>query len=296
VDLRGSCTPRTVDHMRRRWIGIAVVLAAVPWLVRAQTPTVRVEARGVQPGEIVMLAVTPAAPVTAVAAHAFDRDWPGYRSDDGTWRVLLAVDLDTTPGRHSVTVDAGSTVLTHQLEVEPREFQTRQLTVEPRYVDPPADVLDRIIGEAAMLNAVWESSPAEPLWSGAFRRPVPHRANSAFGSRSVFNGQARSPHGGADFLSPAGTPIEAPNAGRVVVAEDLYYTGQTVAIDHGLGLVSLFAHLSRIDVALGDSVTPGQVVGLVGSTGRVTGPHLHWTLRLNAVRVDPLSLLAVMGE
>jgi murein DD-endopeptidase MepM/ murein hydrolase activator NlpD len=90
--------------------------------------------------------------------------------------------------------------------------------------------------------------------------------------------------------------VRAPNGGRVVLARDLYYTGGTVVIDHGLGLVSLFAHLSRIDVADGDWVTSGQVVGLVGSTGRVTGPHLHWTLRLGGTRVDPLSLLAVLGS
>ena len=125
---------------------------------------------------------------------------------------------------------------------------------------------------------------------------MPQEANSAFGTRSIFNGQARSPHGGADFPSPAKTPVHSPNRGRVVLAKDLYYTGGTVVVDHGLGLVSLFAHLSRIDVSEGDLVAHGQVVGLVGATGRVTGAHLHWTLRLGGARVDPLSLLAVLGN
>jgi murein DD-endopeptidase MepM/ murein hydrolase activator NlpD len=120
-------------------------------------------------------------------------------------------------------------------------------------------------------------------------------ANSAFGTRSIFNGQPRNAHGGADFLSPAGTAVHAPNAGRVLVARDLYYSGNTVIIDHGLGLFSMFAHLSAFDTREGDRVEAGAIVGRVGATGRVTGPHLHWAVRANGARVDPLSLLAVLG-
>ena len=136
---------------------------------------------------------------------------------------------------------------------------------------------------------------ATRLWQDGFVRPVPDEANSAFGTRSVFNGQPRSPHGGADFLSPSGRPIAAPSGGRVALARDLYYTGNTVILDHGLGLFSMFAHLSVINVKDGDVVTSGQVLGEVGATGRVTGPHLHWTVRLNGTRIDPLSLLSVLG-
>ena len=127
-------------------------------------------------------------------------------------------------------------------------------------------------------------------------RPVPDEANSSFGTRSIYNGEARSPHGGTDFLSPTGRPIKAPNAGRVVLAGQLYFTGGTVVIDHGLGVFSLFAHLSAVGVSEGDVVKTGDVVGEVGATGRVTGPHLHWTARVGGARVDPLSLLAVMGS
>jgi len=114
------------------------------------------------------------------------------------------------------------------------------------------------------------------------------------GVRRVFNGQPRQPHAGADLLSPAGTPILAPSDGRVVLARDLYFTGNTVVIDHGLGLFSLFAHLSTIGVHAGDTVPGGATIGLVGATGRVTGPHLHWAMRLNGARVDPLSVLALL--
>jgi murein DD-endopeptidase MepM/ murein hydrolase activator NlpD len=126
-------------------------------------------------------------------------------------------------------------------------------------------------------------------------RPVPQEANSSFGTRSIFNGTPRNAHGGADFMSPAGTPIHAPNAGRVVIARDLYFSGNTVVIDHGLGLFSTLAHLSAFDVHEGDRVSAGQIVGRVGATGRVTGPHLHWAVRVGSARVDPLSVLSVLG-
>jgi murein DD-endopeptidase MepM/ murein hydrolase activator NlpD len=126
-------------------------------------------------------------------------------------------------------------------------------------------------------------------------RPVPGEANSAFGTRSIFNGKPRNAHGGADFLSPGGTPIQAPNAGRIVLARNLYFSGNTVVIDHGLGLFSMLAHLSVIAAHEGDRVTAGQVIGKVGATGRVTGPHLHWAVRASGARVDPLAVLGLLG-
>ena len=160
---------------------------------------------------------------------------------------------------------------------------------------PPPEAAERIERESKELNQVWASPAPEKLWQGAFTRPVPQPANSAFGSRSVFNGEPRSQHAGADFRSPAGTPIKAPNAGRVVIAGSRYFSGDTVVIDHGQGLFSLFAHLSETSVKQGDSVKKGEVIGQVGQTGRVTGPHLHWAVRLNGARIDPLSLLTVLS-
>jgi murein DD-endopeptidase MepM/ murein hydrolase activator NlpD len=154
----------------------------------------------------------------------------------------------------------------------------------------------RIAEDTKEQQVVWASSVASRLWATPFVRPVPQAANSAFGTRSVFNGEPRGAHSGADFLSPAGTPIKAPNAGRVMLAKDLYYSGNTVIIDHGLGVFSFLCHMSQIDVKVGDTVEPGQVVGLVGATGRVTGAHLHWTLRVAGARVDPLALLALLGK
>jgi murein DD-endopeptidase MepM/ murein hydrolase activator NlpD len=168
--------------------------------------------------------------------------------------------------------------------------------VDEAFVTPPASEEARIERDARLLESVWAAPPSDRRWTEPFVRPVPQPANSAFGTRSVFNGKPRNPHGGADFLSPSGTPVHAPNAGRIVVARELYFSGNTVVIDHGLGLFSLLAHLSAIDAREGDSVEAGQLIGRVGATGRVTGPHLHWAVRASGARVDPLSLLAMLGE
>jgi len=278
---------------------LAVVLGAV---VTAQAPPaveVTANARSIQPGELVVLTIRTPEPVDAIRARAFDRELMPFAVDPRTWRVLVGIDLDVKPGTYTVSVHAPSTAptaLTHRLVVKAKAFTTRRLKVDSAFVDPPASVLARIDEEARELSRLWGSSADARLWSDVFVKPVPQPANSAFGTRSVLNGQARSPHGGADFASPTGTPVQAPGGGRVVLAKPLYYTGNTVVIDHGLGLVSLFAHLSAISVKTGAVITAGSVIGEVGSTGRVTGPHLHWAVRATGARIDPLSLLAVLGN
>jgi murein DD-endopeptidase MepM/ murein hydrolase activator NlpD len=280
---------------------LAIVLLPVT-LLAGQSPvlTVHAAARAVQPGEVLRLTMTTAAPMAALTIQAFDTTFTPFRLDDRTWQVLIGVDLDVPPGRHIVSIagtDATQTfTTTRTLVVTTRTFPTRRLTVEPKYVEPPPDVTARIAAEARRLNGIWASRSLDRLWSGAFVVPVPDRANSAFGSRSVFNGQPRSPHGGADFASPSGRLVRAPNGGRVVLAEELYFTGQSVVVDHGLGLVSLFAHLSSIAVQPGTVLSAGDTIGRVGATGRVTGPHLHWTVRLAGTRVDPLSLVDVTAQ
>jgi murein DD-endopeptidase MepM/ murein hydrolase activator NlpD len=276
-----------------------VLLALQVAVPQTPAPAIAVarSARAVQPGEIVVLTITTADPAKGLEVRAFERSFQAYSVDARTWRVLVGIDLDVQPGRHAVSIVASGTKparTSHTLQVQARAFATRNLTVDPNFVNPPPEAVERIQRDQRDLDLVWKSSSAERLWQDGFVRPVPDDSNSAFGTRSVFNGQPRSPHGGADFLSPAGRPIAAPNGGRVALAKDLYYTGNTVILDHGLGLFSMFAHLSAISVKEGDVVKSGQVVGEVGATGRVTGPHLHWAVRLAGARVDPLSLLAVV--
>ena len=278
-----------------RWLFLPAVAM---WLVAApdeRTIDISVHSRSIRPGELVVLTIMPPAGSDSVQIRAFDHDVPAFRTGDRTWEALVGIDLDVHQGRYAVSVTAGAARAVHELVVEKRTFPTRRLKVDEAFVTPPPSEQARIEREAALLAATWKAVSPERLWNGPFVRPVAEPANSAFGTRSIFNGKPRNAHGGADFLSPAGTPVHSPNAGRVVIARSLYFSGNTIIVDHGLGLFSMFAHLSVMDVREGERVNTGQVVGKVGATGRVTGPHLHWTVRAANARVDPLSLLAVLG-
>jgi murein DD-endopeptidase MepM/ murein hydrolase activator NlpD len=167
--------------------------------------------------------------------------------------------------------------------------------VGAEFVNPPAAEAERIATEAKRLAGLFTHATPR-AWRGSFQLPVPGEATSSFGRLTVLNGSPRGRHQGADFRAATGTPVLAPNAGRVVLAEDLYFSGNTVVLDHGLGMFSLLAHLSRIDVAHGQEVERGVVLGASGATGRVTGPHLHWALRLSEFSVDPLSVVAVLTD
>jgi len=282
-------------------IAVVLALAAAAVSTRAADSglTLKVAARAIEPGELMVVTVTTPADATSVSVSAFGRRAGAYKTGDRRYEALLGVDLDQAEGEFSLSAEAqtaaGSSTASRTITVRPKTFRTRTLRVDPTFVNPAPELLERIERENALLQQVYASSDPVRLWSAPFVRPVPQPANSAFGTRSVFNGEPRSPHAGTDFLSPAGTRVKAPNAGRVVVARDLFFSGNTVVIDHGLGLFSLLAHLSRIDVHEGDLVERSALVGLVGATGRVTGPHLHWAVRAADARVNALSLLALLG-
>ena len=163
-------------------------------------------------------------------------------------------------------------------------------------VNPPESELARIKEETQAMADTFAILTPERLWRGAFDAPVPGAPNSAFGRLTITNGKPAGRHQGADFRAAAGTPVHAPNAGRVVLARNLYFAGNTVIIDHGLGVFSLLAHLSRIDVQPGTVVARGEVVGRSGATGRVTGPHLHWAVRFGEMTVDPVSLISAVAH
>ena len=265
-----------------------------------QTIDVVVASRALQPGELVVFTMRVDGAPTSVHVALFGRRAQAFLLGDGRWRALVGIDLDQKPGSYVATVEAflpsGPARVTRPIVVKPKTFPTRTLTVSPDFVNPPASELERIAADSAFLRALFAASAPKRLWTQSFVAPVPDPANSRFGTRSIYNGERRNPHAGADFASPLGRPVKAPNGGHVVAARELYFTGNVVIIDHGLGMFSMLAHLSRIDVKEGDEVKAGDVIGLVGATGRVTGPHLHWALTVMGARVDPVSALAVLGE
>lgn len=250
-----------------------------------------------QPGGVQRLTVTAPGDAAHVTATLFDAAVPVGRVAAGRWEGLLGVDVERSAGEFPLTVTAsgpsGKTdTATTTVVVRARRFPTRRLTVDSRFIEPTESDANRMRADAALLAGLL-TGVSERRWAGGFRPPVLGPATSNFGTRSIFNGQPRAPHAGIDYRGAVGTPITAPNAGRVVLARDLFLTGNTVVLDHGLGLFSVFAHLSRVDVGVGQDVVAAGPIGLVGATGRVTGPHLHWSVRLAGARIDPAMLLQV---
>lgn len=206
------------------------------------------------------------------------------REEGKRWIAIVGVPLGTSAGIQHVDVDGRQV----PFEVSPREYQAQHITLKnQRQVTPHQEDLKRIRRELAeQTQAYRRFTPAQPS-NLHFDRPVDGRLSSPFGLRRFFNGEERNPHSGLDFAVPAGTPIKAPAAGEVTLVGDYFFNGKTVFVDHGQGLISMFCHLSAIDMKVGDQVARGGVIGKVGATGRATGPHLHWNVSLNDVRVDP---------
>ncbi|HUE89149.1 MAG TPA: M23 family metallopeptidase [Vicinamibacterales bacterium] len=262
---------------------------------------VSTRARLLRPGEVVLLAVSGSRPVLRPEGTGFGVALKFWPAGAGKWRALVGVPLEAAIGNHEISVRAadaaGATASTRvSMNIQRAWFQTRRLQVEDRYADPPDSVIRRIVEEARTLAELFAQSQSERLWRGSFRLPVPGPSTSSYGRLTVLNGKPGSRHQGADFRAALGTPVKAPNAGVVVLASDLYFGGGTVILDHGQGLVSLFAHLSQIGVEVGARVEQGDHLGEAGATGRVTGPHLHWAVRLHGTSVDPLSLAVAVAE
>jgi murein DD-endopeptidase MepM/ murein hydrolase activator NlpD len=220
-----------------------------------------------------------------------------FRGRDGkSWYALAGVDVEGAVGssklRISVQLAQGSAVdLSRTVEIHPAHYRTTALTVAPQFVSPPAEEMERIKAEIALKAKIFGTSAPEPLWAGDFRAPVIAPPTDSFGTRRTFNGKLESVHKGMDFRAPVGTIVRAGNSGVVVLARPMYFEGNCVVIDHGLGLYTISMHLSRIDVKEGQRVDKGAAIGLSGATGRVTGPHLHWAVRWQGAYLDPAKLL-----
>jgi murein DD-endopeptidase MepM/ murein hydrolase activator NlpD len=218
------------------------------------------------------------------------------------WLATVGVDLDSRPGDHAVDVtfsyeDGRTRVVREPVQVRAEQYPTTELQVEERFVELSPEDQARADREAAETSAIYDTFTPQSYWSEAFAVPVRGAQDGRnFGHRRVFNGQPRAPHSGADLRASTGTPIYAANRGRVVLAKDLFFSGNAVYIDHGHGLYTTYLHLSEIDVAVGQVVERGEQLGLAGATGRVTGPHLHWGVRLLDARVDPFSLIRIGAQ
>lgn len=214
------------------------------------------------------------------------------KSEQEPWQAWVGIPLKQPLGTAHIEINGQPQSFT----VTSFDYPEQRLTVKNKHVNPNTEQMERISSEFKLMNKVYKSHTAQSeLKSSEFEGmiwPLHGPQSSAFGLRRFFNDQERNPHSGIDIAAPTGTQITAPAAGKVVLTGDFYFNGKSVFIDHGQGLISMLCHMSEIDVNEGDMVNANDPIGLVGATGRVTGPHLHWTVSLNNARIEPKLLLA----
>jgi murein DD-endopeptidase MepM/ murein hydrolase activator NlpD len=226
--------------------------------------------------------------------------FPHPGGETGIFAGLAAIPLTASPGMSALNVEwpEGAARRSERVdfEITAGRYGEEVLKVDPRHVKPGPQDLERIRREQEELKQIYASGSRSRLWQGRFQVPVPGEMHGPFGTRRLFNNELQSHHTGVDFRAQTGDPIHAAGAGVVRLSKDLFYSGNAVVIDHGAGVFTSYSHLSRIDVKVGQRIEKGQAVGLAGATGRVTGPHLHWGVKVNSVNVNPLTFIQVIDR
>ena len=302
---RAAFVPR-----RRRTRNLAALVLAISWAGRAPAqdvgapslPGLRIHARSYSPGEILRIeAQRTDCPAVSATGEFLDVPFSLAKLDSplASPRFVgwAAIPLDRKEGtaRIAVTLECGEDIpymkVQRDIQIAAKTFPEQKLEVEEKFVNPPKAALARIEREKAITDKIYKRrTPLAPP-TDPFVPPVPGSPTSEFGAHRILNGQPKAPHPGIDLQAATGTPVQAAGPGTVALASDLYYSGGTIIIDHGSGLFTVYAHLSKIETKEGSAVHEGERLGLSGATGRVTGPHLHWGARVGDTIVDPRGLL-----
>ena len=288
--------------MTRSPLALAVVLACLlippSAALAVDRPTVSWHPAKLRPGDVAWVLVQGVADGAPIEGSLGARSLLFFPYAGGQ-AAVVGIDLETKPGPHAwqlAILEPGREPrrLSGKLTVSRRDFQVQRLTLPTAMVDLDPETERRAVSEGERLRTLYRTITPERLWRGRWVRPVAgHEPGSGFGSRRVINGQPRAPHTGIDFSAPRGTPVVAANSGRVALLGDYFFPGRLVALDHGLGLYTLYFHLDTVAVTDGERVERGQVIGTVGSTGRATGAHLHFGAQASVARVDPAALLSL---
>lgn len=284
-------------------IGILVVpgLNRAVWQAKpSATPVVRWEPATLVNGAPCVFRVVPAEPLKSLRGSWFGRTvFFDVDPNNQTWYGVAGVDIDTKPGRYTLSL-TGVSITGKRVEfdqvvsVGKAYYPIRKLTVPRKYTELDAETLARVKREQALKRDVFDRVTAERQWSGRFTAPLSGAITAVFGAQRTFNGVRQSIHQGVDYQASIGTPVAATNSGTVILAQELFFEGNCVVIDHGQGLLTLYMHLSAFNVKEGDRVTRGQIIGLSGATGRVTGPHLHLGVRWQGMYLNPATLLELL--
>lgn len=268
---------------------IKILIAAFLALLQFGQPASALPLHTAKPGGIAVIAVGSG---DAAPAVRFGESQALLIREDGTWYAVVGIPLSQAIGPAEIEVTGpGDAAELIEFEIIPHAYREQHLKVERSYVDLEQAQLDRVFGERKIIDAALNNWRDVEVDSLALAAPVAGKRSSSFGSRRFFNGQPRSPHSGMDIAANLGTTVVAPLPGTVVATGNYFFNGNTVLLDHGQGFVTMYCHLDRIDVDESDVVTAGMPLGIVGATGRVTGPHLHFGTYLAGTAVDPSLVL-----
>ena len=279
-------------------VALALLLLPLPAPQAADRPSVSWHPAKLRPGDVAWVLVQGLADGATVEGALGVRSLAFFPYAGGQ-AAVVGIDLETKPGAHPwelAILEPGREPrrLSGKLRLGQRDFVVQRLTLPNNMVDLDPETERRAVSEGERLRTLYRTITPERLWRGRWTRPVAgQEPGTGFGSRRVINGQSRAPHTGIDFAAPRGTPVVAANSGRVALLGDFFFPGRLVVLDHGLGLYTLYFHLDTVAIADGERVDRGQIIGTVGSTGRSTGPHLHFGAQAGAARVDPAALLGL---
>ncbi len=279
--------------VRRSFLALPAILAALPSCAQrpeAQTiatastaPLLEIGPDGLAQGGLALGRTRPGARVTLDGK-------PVQVGADG--RFALGFSRDAAPTARLTATAPGAPAEHRELSIARREWSIQHINgLPPAMVSPNAQQMERINAERRRLTAIRAVDSDLPYFAEPFIRPAPGRISGVYGSQRILNGEPRAPHLGLDIAAPTGTPAHAMGSGRVLLAADLYFTGNTIILDHGHGVTSLYAHLSAMNVREGEAIRQGQRIGAIGATGRVTGPHLHLGVNWLSTALDPAPLL-----
>lgn len=286
---------------RRLSIGVWIFIGQIA-LASSEVPklTAELSSSRVVNGSIVLVTVrvSPDAQSTPPQGKFEELRFPFYKigeKDSQIFQAVLGIPFYHQPGVTKVEIEhPASRSLELALTVEDGQYPSEKLKVPKKMVKPPQITLQRIRREQQEVKKIYQQMTQEKYWNGRFTLPIQSSITSVFGTKRVYNGQLNNFHGGVDLKASVGTPIHAPAAGVVVMAKDLYYTGNTVFLDHGYGIFTVYAHLSQLDVKPGQRVNVNSLIGLSGKTGRVNGPHLHWQAIVHQTKVNPIDLTRIL--
>jgi len=259
----------------------------------ATAPTLTISPRKVGPGDILTVTVKNAAAPVSGTFHGKELHFNREKSD---YKAIVGVDLYLEPGEYPLAVSVNGKELDRKIIVSKKKFPLQRLTLDEDKVTLSPENEARVEREQKITAGLWPVE-TDRLWTGAFIDPLPGKElGTPFGVRRIINNIPKSSHTGVDISADLGDPVHAPNDGKVALVDELFFSGKSVFLDHGQGIFTMFFHLSEIKVTAGQAVKKGDVIGLVGATGRASGPHLHWGVRIQGAHVDPLQLIHLKLE